>query len=75
MRLASFSTCEKRAAHPGSGILEWYERHTPLARHGRVDDVAALVRFLLSDEAVFISGSVYMCDGVLTAAGPVVVTE
>src|SRR5437764_15473312 len=47
------------AAHPDSRIRDGYER--PLGRLGLVDEVAALLGFLLSDEAAFISGGVYMC--------------
>ena len=59
------------AAHPDGGIRNWYEQHTPLGRLGRVNEVAALVAFLLSDEAAFMSGGIYVCDGGLTAAGRV----
>lgn len=38
-------------------------RRTPLGRLGRVEDVAPVVRFLLSDEAAFITGQTVTIDG------------
>jgi 3-oxoacyl-[acyl-carrier protein] reductase len=42
-------------------------RRTPLGRVATVDDVAGVVRFLMSDEARFISGQTIVVDGGLTA--------
>lgn len=38
------------------------EKH-PLERLGKLEEVATLVRFLLSDEASFITGGYYLVDG------------
>jgi NAD(P)-dependent dehydrogenase (short-subunit alcohol dehydrogenase family) len=44
-----------------------YEGMAPLNRMGRVEEIAALVSFLASDEAGFITGSEYSIDGGSTA--------
>jgi NAD(P)-dependent dehydrogenase (short-subunit alcohol dehydrogenase family) len=40
----------------------------PVGRLGRPDEIASMVRYLASDEAAFISGSVFTIDGGWTAA-------
>ncbi len=49
-----FSTPEK---------MEDYRRQTPLQRNGTAEEVAAAVRFLVSDEASFITGAVLDING------------
>lgn len=44
-----------------------YEGMSPLHRMARVEEVAALVAWLSSDEASFVSGSEYVMDGATTA--------
>lgn len=44
-----------------------YEGMSPLRRMARVEEVAALVAWLSSDEASFVSGSEYVIDGATTA--------
>ena len=42
-----------------------------MGRLGRPADVAALVMWLASDEASFVSGSLFTIDGGLTAQTPI----
>jgi meso-butanediol dehydrogenase/(S,S)-butanediol dehydrogenase/diacetyl reductase len=50
-------------------MLEEVNRKIPLRRHAQPEEIAALFAFLASDEAQFITGHVYTCDGGETAGG------
>lgn len=50
-----------------AAALAAYESMSPLRRMARVEEIAALVSFLSSDEAAFISGAEYAIDGASTA--------
>ena len=65
------------AVNPGPNQTGWMTpeiesdaaRRTPLGRTGRPEDAAALVSFLLSDDAAFINGQVITSDGGHRIAG------
>ncbi len=44
-------------------IVEEFEENAPLGRHAAPEEVAALIAFLASDEAGFVSGSLHLVDG------------
>lgn len=50
-----------------AAALAAYQGMSPLRRMAQVEEVAALVSFLASDEAAFISGAEYAIDGASTA--------
>ena len=58
------------AADPAAARDAAVQRH-PVGRLGRPEDVAGLVLWLASDEAAFVSGSVFTIDGALTAQTPI----
>jgi NAD(P)-dependent dehydrogenase (short-subunit alcohol dehydrogenase family) len=45
--------------------------HTPLRRLAQPEDIATVVRFLLSDDAAYVSGTSIVVDGGMTALGAV----
>ena len=49
------------------GVRSSLEGKTPLLRLAQPDDIAKVVRFLLSDEARFVTGTQIVVDGGLTA--------
>ena len=58
------------AADPAAARTAAVERH-PVGRLGRPEDIAALVLWLASNEASFVSGSLFTIDGGLTAQTPI----
>jgi meso-butanediol dehydrogenase/(S,S)-butanediol dehydrogenase/diacetyl reductase len=50
-------------------MLEEVNRKVPLNRHAKPEEIAALFAFLASDDAAYITGQVYTCDGAETAGG------
>ena len=52
---------------PTPPMTEWYVANAPMKRLGQPDDIAKVVRFLLSDEAGFVTGTQIVVDGGVTA--------
>jgi len=50
-------------------MLEQVNQKIPLRRHARPEEIAALFAFLASDDAAYITGHVFTCDGGETAGG------
>jgi NAD(P)-dependent dehydrogenase (short-subunit alcohol dehydrogenase family) len=51
------------------GAREAYERKIPVGRLGEPEEIARLVRFLMSDDASYLHGSAVVADGGVTAVG------
>ena len=50
-------------------MLEEVNRKIPLRRHAQPEEIAALFAYLASDDAAYITGQVFICDGAETAGG------
>jgi NAD(P)-dependent dehydrogenase (short-subunit alcohol dehydrogenase family) len=61
-----FQRVAEEAPDP-QALKDMVASRTPMGRLGRVDDIVATVRFLLSDGAAFISGTSIPLDGGLAA--------
>jgi 2-keto-3-deoxy-L-fuconate dehydrogenase len=59
---------EKYHAHEKDKVREQLVARQPIGRLGTPEDVASLVRYLCSDEASFVNGTVVSIDGGWTAA-------
>lgn len=54
-------------SHMEKETIDWLVGKHPIGRLGRSEEVSALVLFLLSDQASFITGSYHLADGGYTA--------
>ena len=50
-------------------MLEEVNKKVPLRRHAKPEEIAALFAYLASEDAAYITGHVYTCDGAETAGG------
>ena len=53
------------------GAREHLESRTPLGRLAQPEDIASVVRYLLSDDAAYVTGTSLVVDGGMTAVGSV----
>jgi NAD(P)-dependent dehydrogenase (short-subunit alcohol dehydrogenase family) len=67
----TINTRMMRQIEKNSGNAEYYkklnEAATPMGRYGEPQEVAAVMNFLLSDEASFVTASLYTVDGGMVA--------
>jgi NAD(P)-dependent dehydrogenase (short-subunit alcohol dehydrogenase family) len=56
-------------AEYSDAMLEEVNRKIPLRRHAQPEEIAALLAFLASDDAAYMTGQVYTIDGGETAGG------
>jgi 3-oxoacyl-[acyl-carrier protein] reductase len=54
-------------AHLTEQARAYYVDQTPLGRMAHLEEIAAVVRFLMSDEASYVNGAAIPVDGGLTA--------
>ena len=64
--LERFNQKQQKADDPADSVEANAERH-PLKRIGRADDIASKSKFLLSEEASWITGQVIHIDGGMSA--------
>ena len=57
------------AKNPAAAKADAMARH-PAARLGKPEDIANMAAWLVSDQAAFVTGQCFTCDGGLTAASP-----
>ena len=66
-RMGVFDLDTDMTSHLTEEMRAYYIDQTPLHRAARFEEVAAVVRFLMSEEASYVNGTVIPVDGGLTA--------